>query len=373
MSDFAKLLYGDITFFTQWGSVKCFVSNETLCQLIGKKQSAITSAIKELKNEGFIETTFDGRKRYIQLVHEIDLQKQGGLREYLKEHLFTNQPSGKSLDTLAENHYHNNIDKNIVKVSKDTSSVFKKNGDSNSKDSSESIPKKNALIDFWNSLNGAKHRDTSTKTYRRATILLNQLRNGTFLARNQIDKGFLDKNKIKFPADKNWDRAELRQGMRRLSNLLTGGYWPQDKSRLPKDLPSLLYNPQTGTSLFLMVMANEPKLINANANEKALGALPSRMAEAFDAMFELGSQRGQFVKGLQSILKFHQRMITLPDEYHNIRYWFREPHKLCEDYARWLAEQDWLDTIQVSAISAESKLWDKYITEQEKSLQTKLR
>lgn len=122
---------------------------------------------------------------------------------------------------------------------------------------------KNDLIEYWNNLDFVtKHKNTNTKTYKKTSMLLKQLQKGLIDKKNSINPEFIHKNSISRDIlDKKFSIDEIKEGLLRLSYFFDTQYWPIDKSKLPRSLCDLIYNPRQGSSWFLKVMMLEPKKI----------------------------------------------------------------------------------------------------------------
>jgi hypothetical protein len=130
-------------------------------------------------------------------------------------------------------------------------------------DSEESpkIFKIHKLTKFWNEMsNTRKHKETS-KIHIRINQLIKDLKNGKFYEYYWNDN-FLKQNKIDSNLlKKEWSNKEIKEILLQLNNLYEDRYWPYDKSKLPRDFETMLYNKRTGKSFFLMCVNNPPQLL----------------------------------------------------------------------------------------------------------------
>lgn len=122
----------------------------------------------------------------------------------------------------------------------------------------------NPLIEFWNSITlMTKYKSLKTKTYEETLKMIKRLKNGTFNKYHKIDKDFIQRNKIDLKLlNKKWTDEEIKEGMLNLVKMQIEGYWPEDKTKFPKDFKTLLYNYRSGTSFFMMAVATPPKPLN---------------------------------------------------------------------------------------------------------------
>jgi hypothetical protein len=124
--------------------------------------------------------------------------------------------------------------------------------------------KTDPFVEGWNSLKEKfpmlqEHRKPSTKIYQNAVKLIRHLKFGTFGDMCHVDHDFRERNHISQKLlSKKWTETEIKQTINKLPLLFLKGYWPHDKSTLPKDLSSLIFNPRTNSSFFLLVYTHPP-------------------------------------------------------------------------------------------------------------------
>lgn len=90
----AKLLYAEITAFCNMNG-ECFASNRYFAELYGKSKTTISNWIRELKEKGFIKTSYTYRegskeidKRYIKILNGgIKENDKGGIKENFKDNI----------------------------------------------------------------------------------------------------------------------------------------------------------------------------------------------------------------------------------------------------------------------------------------------
>ena len=131
--------------------------------------------------------------------------------------------------------------------------------------------KSNIFLEKWNSLKEKypmlrQHKNPSTKTYQNTVKMFKHLQKGTFENFVSIDPKFMKRNHIPYSLlRKKWNNQEINECLDRLPKLFLKGYWPYDKSKLPRDLNTLIYHPRTNTSFFLLVKQCPPR---RNSEEK---------------------------------------------------------------------------------------------------------
>lgn len=138
-------------------------------------------------------------------------------------------------------------------------------------------PKKSIFLDNWNNLKEnsptiRQHLKPETKTYQKTVKLIKHLMNGTFGDMCHVDPDFRRRNHIKESfLSKKWTQEELMLCINRLSLLLKEGYIPfPDKDKLPKDLPTLIHNPRTNTSMLLLVYNHPPRPANKEKTDEQI-------------------------------------------------------------------------------------------------------
>lgn len=357
----AKIVYLIILSFI-WGKndSACWPAQSKLCKLANMKDDTLRKYLKELKEKKLIDWKQKGLgktnlywicefpEELIKSLEPTELQEPepGGLRVL--------EPGGLR-DKVDNRKYNKRLSKDIDNLKSDS-------------DESQTIIN-NPLIDYWNALpNTQKHSSPKTKTYRRSCILLKQLKQGIFTKRNHINPDFLKRNKIPNKLlNKKWNNADLKIVMERLSNLLTGGYWPADKSNLPRSLELLLYNTNSNSSLFLMVAANKPEPLRKR--QRMSDPNPGLTKEFSNLLNGNIDNPRKLYDGIQSIIDFHSK-IPKDDERAYRR--FDYPVKLCRAYAKWLEDRDWIKDITVGHISARTKTWLMFIKETEENFDIKL-
>ena len=93
----AKLLYAEITAFCNMNG-ECFASNRYFAELYGKSKTTISNWIRELKEKGFIKTSYTYRegskeidKRYIRILSGgVDKKELPPLKKTLKNNNTSN-------------------------------------------------------------------------------------------------------------------------------------------------------------------------------------------------------------------------------------------------------------------------------------------
>ena len=216
----------------------CFASNGYFADLFSRSETMICIYISKLKKLGYIrEESFDGRVRILRSNREtynLPLEFSRGM------------PLENSRGILYNKEEYNKE----YSLSKDKEEY------------SDSPSRKSPLIDFWNKLsNTQKHKDTSTKIYKKSHISLNKLRKGIFFKKIYLNPDFIKKHNIdSHILEKKWSGEEIKQIMVYMNQALKEGgcSWVKNVHKLPKSIPDFLYNIKQGTSFFLLFSQKPP-------------------------------------------------------------------------------------------------------------------
>ena len=138
--------------------------------------------------------------------------------------------------------------------------------------------KKNPLLEYWNAIEWTRtHKDTNSKTYKKAVCNLNKLKQGCFAKGKEFDPHWKQCH-LKL-LNRKWTDKQLESAIDYVSLYLKDGYWPEYKEGLPKDLPTLIYNPRTKKSLLLTAYKAKPELLSES------NKLPMELDEKVTNMF----------------------------------------------------------------------------------------
>lgn len=260
---------------------------------------------------------------------------------------------------------------NVIRISNNKSISYSKELLKKTK-SSEVIFPVSKFLARWNSFKVRKH-SSSGKTYQKAHSLCKSLLSGTFGDKRKLNNDFLEKNSI--PGEwltAKWPEKDVLIGIRRLAQLFIDGYWPPDKSKLPKDLSTLLYNPTTGTSMFLLVMKNKPIPLASKVAPDPTPHLTKLFIPLFNGKEISPKDNKRLIEGIKSIALFHSK-IPVGECYGKISTRFGQVPVFCQWYIRFIQEQDWIDHPGVELISTKNKVWGMFIKQTEDDLGLPLR
>jgi len=123
----------------------------------------------------------------------------------------------------------------------------------------------NYVESIWNAANTTTTHRQGTKRWNEIVFYLSQLIDGTFMEDKHFDKKFLETLPKEF-LTKKWSPNEIKVGLEYLVKYTTEGYWPKEKKQF-KSLPKVLYNENSGKSMFLKAMADPPKPISESGGK----------------------------------------------------------------------------------------------------------
>ena len=352
-----------------------FQTHEQQIKVIGAPEYTIRKCKKYFKEIGVLEIVQRGlpAKEW----YHLNMDK---LHTFIEENTLGNEiteplesPKSSTLGSIESAMHKENKDNTSFK--KDKRSLGSEEPDASKM--KRGAPKPNSLLVYWNTLpNLQTHGNTTTKTYKGAVSLLRQLKTGTFFRRNAINKDFLKQHKI--PEEyttKKWTDEEIKVGMVALSKLATPGYgeWGNDKTTIPKGLPAMLFNPHTGSSLFMMVVKKPPKLI-ANGDPDEIVDYESlrlvgkpqivfrKILTQFQTLTDTKNTSKKLIQSVEELIYFHSEILKRSS---NIDYHIGpvgRPQKFCSAYVEWLKEEN-SDGFRITPkmIGPESARWDDFL------------
>jgi len=232
------------------------------------------------------------------------------------------------------------------------------------------------LLNFWNNLPGipTKHVKPNTKVRLTAARYFTQLASGRFADGKKFKPGFFNEHKLSSSIlAKQWTREEIKSGLKRLSNIFIEGYWPRNKDTLPKDLATLLYNPGNQNSWFLMVIGQEPELLDNSVNFKPENHKAAKQHP--DIIWQIIKQfqdkqvfdhdiTAKTMDEINSIIEYHSHM----DFSNNMaNYRWGNLRQMIDDFCNFIISKSYLENSIIN-ISAEGKLFQAFIDECEDEL-----
>lgn len=252
---------------------------------------------------------------------------------------YNNDLFHKSLDgSASQNHINNSYDNNISKFC---------------------ITDIN-LINYWNKLNNVpKHKKMDTKVYKKSCDMLKRLRNGTFSKHYSINSDFMKNNNIKSSDLRiKWSITNIKKAMNNVSLFYTEGYWPLDKSKIPKTLPNLIFNAYSGNSFFLKAFFNPPeKLSNKIHSIPVNKELYAKYKKVYANHIRNPKDEENLIMKVNNVYKFFdEKMKVVLDNY-----WmrlFKSPIPLMERHIEWLNKRN---DVYFSYLETDSTMFTNFL------------
>jgi|TARA_Y100000034_G_C6904427_1_gene419251 hypothetical protein len=335
----AKLLYSELTALCNKEGY-CWASNKYFAELYSTTKGTVSTWFSSLQKEGLIKI-------------EVVKNRNGTVRKVYLEGL------RKIVIPITKNRNHNNTSSNnksninITKESED-SFCFK----------SPFIKK---CITIWNDISFTQNiRITKrTKTIVKLEKYINQLLRGTFLSgrgNKTFDVDWFNQNKIPITT-KSFTKKEILITIKSTSLYSKEGYFTENKSHMPKDLATLMYNPRTGKSWFLLAYYKKPEPFNTLVDPDPKTSV--YLADKITLPDKVVDYQ-KLYRGVTSIKKFVMNIPKRSAERAKIRREVGTALKICREYTYWIERQDWIDGINLSILNANNKLWKKFIKDKEK-------
>ena len=340
----AKILYSEITALCNKEGY-CWASNDYFADLYKVSKNAVSTWINSLMNEGFIK---------------IELKK---IHTGTKRKVYLAPAQQKLVSPAQQKLGYNNKDSNILsKDSKDFASpkVFKN-------------PFIKKCIEDWNKLEYTQNIQITKKTklIQKLEKYINQLLKGTFTnnkGNKTFDIDWFKQNNISLPFNA-INKSQILQTIMRVSLYNKEGYF-RDQQNYPKDLATLMYNPRTGKSWFLLAYYKKPKPFNTiqNPNEK-VSHLIINYFDGKKIKIIKSSCIQSLYRGIKSINEFVENIPKESLKVSKIKREVGKPIKIIKEYIHWLEHQLWIKEINVNMFNAKSKVWKMFISSKEEEYQ----
>jgi len=329
-----KILYSELTALCNKEGY-CWASNSYFADLYNTRPETVSVWIRDLVKEGFIKT-------------QLTKVQTGTRRKIWILALTKNRKSA-----LTKNNEHN------------TTSSFNKDTKVSCRDNSLSPSIRKSFgyrcIKIWNDLPYTRTH-TSESIIEEVESYMKQLINGTFFKGKEINKGYFKRNKISTKEHKyKYTRAELMQGVRNVALYSKEGY---TKIRT-KDLPTLIYNPRTGTSVFLSVIKEPP--ISLMEGRDIPDQTP-HLTRIFTAKMDYpkdkipSNDKVRLIEGIKTLVAYQDTINIRTDRMERL---FDTPDLLCQTYIKWMEGQDWIVNITLGMIKSDGKMFYRFVKEME--------
>jgi hypothetical protein len=337
----AKLLYSELTALCNKEGY-CWASNKYFAQLYKTSKTSISNWFSSLQKEGFVKVI-------------VAKNEQGTSRHIYLEGI------KKSVGGHKEICNHNSTRTNNKKVSKDT------------KESTDSLRHKSSFtkkcIEDWNNISFTQNILVTrrTKQISRIEKYVGELLKGTFMngkGNKVFDVEWFNDNKIPMHTIP-YTKKEILVAVKNTALYSKDGYFTEreNKSFMPKDLATLMYNPRTGKSWFLLAYYKKPKPFKIpliDPDPKTTKYLIEQMKHSSDTHYEV-----KLHHGINSIRKFVMNIPKKSAGKFKIRNEVGTTLRITKAYVEWIKHQDWVDEINVSILNANNKLWKRFIKDKE--------
>lgn len=314
----------------------CFASNEYFGKFINRSADTAANVITKLKKLGLVEQDgFNGRRRYLKISESASEKMQSLSRRILSPHNIINTETNTDIN-----------------VSKDTYI--------DSKESNNGCFGKRC-INVWNEFSFVQHHK-SEKVIKEVDDRMKELIEGSFAKDKSFDTEYFRRNRIS--PTKQYSKKELLEGVKNVALFLKKGYPPESKRNIPRDLPSLIYNSRKGTSMFLSSLTSPP--LPLSEKRFIRDSYPQSTNYFINNLFKgemSDNDRAKLIRGIKSIEEFRRQIPKASLDVPKIRGTFSDMLGVCWAYTEWLEEQDWIEEIVVGMISAEGKMFSKFIKE----------
>jgi hypothetical protein len=370
LSSTDRLVFGLLMLFDH-PTNHCFVSNKYLSLILKSSTQTISNSISKLNLLNYLKIKNPSNEhRVIKINKKFKINKNSlvknlanSISAYKKIY---NPPIKKFVHKIIKEDY--NKPKGLYAGKK---KILPPNKNPKKEKTTSSTPIKNSFyVNYYNTLPNIRKHKSGTKVYNNARLLLKNLSNGTFYKNKEFNETFFEKHNIPIEwAKKKWKKEEIKWGLRLLSDAFAEGCWAKN-SNLDKNLPILIYNPSTKTSFFFMVLANEE--ISKTHASKIKDDTPW-ITDDFKRLCNSNGNGNDklLVSGINSIKKYHAEIMS-DDPHEKIRFRFRNINDFFREFTDFIKEQDWIEDLNIKAISAKSKLFSKFIVDVEDDLEMKL-
>jgi hypothetical protein len=351
----SKTVYGLLDSSPSFRRKGVLVTDEQMAGALNVGLRTIKTSVHQLRQYGLIETSRDREKRRVlrgaSIGPKTALCKTAGI----KKETFKGGEGGILSDAPSS----------ACKAPKEHEFFAKKR--------SRRAP--DQLVEFWNRIIGPhpRHRSPDTGVYKNSSTILRRIKSGRFLDHYGPDRDWCEHHKI---TDRlmttQLSRQEVQRGLVLLSKLYLPEFWPNNKSTLPRELHSLLYNPRTGRSMFYFVMARG--LFKAGASGDRREDLTPEGQLILSTLKEINSNG----IGPTPNLKAQQAVKRISD--------WRKAHpsteseftlkRLVEHFCDWLLDQHKSGirrTVTLASFGPGSASWDWFVDAEERKLGFTLR
>jgi len=209
----------------------------------------------------------------------------------------------------------------------------------------------NRCVRVWNEFPFTMNHKADT-IIKQVDQYMTELMEGTFYKNKSIDTEYFKRSNVKMNGRK-YTKTELLQGLNNLALFFKEGY-PKIKTR---ELPNLIYNPRTGTSIFLSVIDSPPKPLK---DERAITDPNPKLTRLFP--FSTPSDKAKLIDGIKTLVKYQKNINVRTQQMEHL---FGTPLLLCKTYKEWMEGEDWIEKIEVGYVKSTGKMFKKFVDDME--------
>lgn len=238
------------------------------------------------------------------------------------------------------------------------------------------------LFNYWNSIDcGPKHKLPNSKIYKASVQLIKTMIQGRW-TRLGIDEKWAIKHKVDLKyIHKKHSKESMKRLLDELANFYKTGFWPFDKSKLPKNFPVLIYNEYSGFSWMMSAIQRGVKRTTVITENSAISKLDDLTKEFVDILKASVLQSrntdeletGEYKRLIEVEDKISEQWLFWENNHPN---WDEiKPHyytsvSRIKDYADWILDR-WEGNKEFNVwwIGPGTADWNKYIKNLEKSFE----
>lgn len=221
----------------------------------------------------------------------------------------------------------------------------------------------NDYLNYWNSLDNVRKHRAGTKTYNNTIYYLELLEKGEFGKEIWNKDKFITTNGIdKKLINHKFTKQEIEETLTKLSMLFSIDYLPRNKSKLPKNLQALIYNPESGYSRWFSVYNKPPKMCS---DPESKLDFDKEILDLFLNIFDYklkDFQKYDLIKRISNILLFRNFLnwdIIERKMLFNVFGRRSDPIPFIKMYIKYLNEK--YNKITMSIIGDGRQAWDEFI------------
>ena len=231
-----------------------------------------------------------------------------------------------------------------------------------------------AYILHWNSLPNIKKVMINRPSYvvQRLEKYFRQLEKGEFLnpKNKKLNTEWFKEKRIPLVKRK-FMRDDIRRAMSQTAMYHKEGYWG---NKLPKDLPTLMYNKNKQNSWFMKAFLCPPKPLAIDPNRPITDnnrEVSVYIEEQVNGGYngDKYSDRCKLVACSKSFKLFCDKIPAESMEVYKIFHEMGDPLRLCKEYIWWIEHHDWVEDITLGIMNTDNKLFERFVRDKQHDYQ----